>query len=203
LEQNEDALFALLRACGKMNLRSAFERLGVLTESPEYGEQTRFVSKDTPIPRLMSDKDQAYRQQYPVLYVKVVNRFKPLPRNDQYRVVHDQYFNLRWWNIAKKHTTFEQAIAFAEEISSYEHETWRLPTINELISLITRKRGERKYMDEMVFPVGRWFWTGTSDEDQAFYVDFNHPAVDKENIQLAKDLPMKRKSVLLVAKAII
>ena len=200
LEQNEDALLALLKGCGKMDLRPVFEKLGVLTESPAYGEQTRFVSKDIPIQRLMPDKDETYRQQYPILYVKVVNRFKPLPRKDEYSVVYDQYLNLRWWSTTKKHTTLEEAISYAEEISAREQEEWRLPTINELISLITRKRGERKYMDELVFPVGRWFWTGTFDGDQVFYVDFNHPLLDKENRQLAEDVPMKRKSVLLVAK---
>jgi len=200
LEQNEDALLALLSGCGKMDLRPVFEKLGVLTEKPTYGVQTRFVSKDTPIQRLMATRDEIDRPEYPILYVKIVNRFRPLPRGDANSVIYDQYLKLRWWNTTKKYTTFEEAIEYAQEISVQEHEEWRLPTINELMTLITRKRGERKYMDELVFPVGRWFWTKTVDEDQVFYVDFNYPALDKEDMGLAKNLPLKRKSVLLVAK---
>ncbi|HET6446902.1 MAG TPA: DUF1566 domain-containing protein, partial [candidate division Zixibacteria bacterium] len=196
LEAGKDRLEAFIDHCGEHNLRSAFENCEVLPKPPEFGERNWFASYENPIHRFSSETGNL-----PVLYIRVPNRFKPLLRQDEYVVVYDRYLGLKWWTLAKKNTSYVEALAYAQEISSREKENWRLPTVNEMITLMTRTRGTRKYMDEKVFPLGRWFWTSTREDDEIFYVDFNYlnSAVDKEQASPSGDVPaIRKKSVILV-----
>ena len=48
-----------------------------------------------------------------------------------------------------------------------------------------------KNTDEIVFPLGRWFWTATSHENSLVYVDFNHlfGAVGRERPFACEGMP--------------
>ncbi|MBE0680486.1 MAG: TIR domain-containing protein [Anaerolineales bacterium] len=175
------------------DLRTIFEGQGIITEKPEFGEHIQFVSKENPINRLSSNS-----KDLPILFAKIPNRFKLILRQDEDSVVEDRYLNLRWWTAARKNVSYDKALIFAQEVSDKEKELWRIPTINELATLATPTRGERKYMDEKVFPIGRWFWSSTCQGNEAFYIDFSNlrGAIGMDGIL---DNPLRRKSALLVS----
>ncbi len=60
-------------------------------------------------------------------------------------------------------------------------------------------------MDEIVFPLGRWFWTATCHENSLVYVDFNYlfGAVGREDLLPGEVCPdIRRKSVILISGGI-
>lgn len=202
LESAERSILAFVQHAGGKNLRRELEYLGILTKRPEYGQRTRFLSKGNPMQRLGGRDDEADVTPLPILYEKVLDRFRPLSTSSWATVVYDRYLHVRWWTRAKKGASYEDALAFARDISLQERETWRLPTVEELLTLMTRVRGSRKYMDEIVFPGGRWFWTSTHPGNKVFFVDFNYVqgAVGQEDLVPGQDLPSyRKKSVLLVS----
>ncbi len=191
-----------IELCNVRGLREEFENYKILIPAPKYGTQVLFVSKDTPFHRfsqLVADS-----QSLPTLYVKYPNRFSLVDRADQNPVVFDDYLKLFWWINVQKHTTYEEALAWAETISQQENEDWRLPTVKEMITLVTYRRGNRKYMDEIVFPTGRWFWTGTIAQNKAFYVDCNYympDSVGLEALVAEEQFPkVRKKTALLVSE---
>jgi hypothetical protein len=190
-----------IQRCDVDGLRDLFEESHVLPPVLKYGVNTRFVSGDTPLQRLMIN-ETATELELPILYTTFINRFELQPRNDDKRVVRDNLLNLYWWTDVNKHTTYEEALAWAEEISELDGRDWRLPTVDELVTIITAQRGTRKYMDEVVFHTGRWFWTGTRKHDSIYYVDFNYmpDAVRLEHLLPENEFPtIRKKSAILVS----
>jgi nucleoside 2-deoxyribosyltransferase len=205
LEEIEEPLNRFIQAYPGEVDRSKFEECGLLTEIPVYGKQTRFVSKENPAERFLTGEDSQDHRGLPILYTRVVNRFEPRPcksRPDNTAAVFDHYLKIKWWTFAQKNSSFTESEAFASRVSKDEAETWRLPTVQELITLITYRRGNRKYMDETVFPRGRWFWASRiPDDHNHWFVDFNYSkgSVGKEMISETGTMPsFRKKSVLLV-----
>jgi hypothetical protein len=173
----------------------------VITPKPDFGTQTRFVSQETPFQRLVFPANGTEGSQLPILFAKIPARFQLLDDQPDHTVVLDRYLNLKWLTTVRKHVSYEQALAYGREVSEHTGDVWRLPSVNELTTLLTSTRGERKYMDEAIFPTGRWFWSSTRQGNTVFYVDFNymHGSVGSEN--LSGQLPFFRlKTAMLVSR---
>lgn len=206
LDTSEKSLVSFIDGChDEGGLRSVFEGYGFMVQRPKYGEQVWFASRDNPVQRFLARREQLYEGEFPILYEKIPDRFILLSRSGEPPVVRDQYLNLKWWTTAKKGLTYEEALTFARSISQQEGENWRLPTIQEMITLLTQARGSRKYIDEQVFSSGRWFWTATRQGDMVYYIDFNYlqqDTVGREDLsQFTGDNfpPIRKKSAILVA----
>ena len=198
----EAALEAFIQHFNTRNLREVFKSYGVISEKPKFGEHIWFASSNNPIQRFFYQSDEIRESDFPIIFTKIPDRFTPVTQNGKSPIVFDRYLNLKWWTEARKHVTLEESQAFAQEISEAQQEEWRLPTVNEMVTLITRIRGKRKYMDEIVFPLGRWFWTATRYGRSLVYVDFNYlyGAVGREDLLPGEICPdIRKKSVILVS----
>ena len=195
LENYEKYVIELLEVSNRNHLRSDFENFGILKKPPQFGEATKFVSQNAPIERLQVEDFITSRKNLNVLFINMENRFQPISKNNEF--VYDNYLNLEWYTKPQKQLSYSEAINHVTTFSKQQKEKWRLPTIHELKTLITQKRGKRKYMDEMVFPTSRWFWTSTVENEYAYFLDFNYPIIAKE--QISDNIQkMNTKSVLLV-----
>jgi len=177
----------------------SFNKAGIYIFEPEFGKHTRFISIDNPISRLMQ-YNNANSNSLPIVYVNIANRFN---KTDNKHVIIDNYLNIKWWIYPKKRTTYEEAEKYSSEISEIEKVKWEIPSIKQLMTLLSPFRGERKYMDEIVFPTntGRWYWSRDliNNDKMAYYLDANYLA---EAIRL-EDLPVRneirKKSVILIS----
>ena len=195
IEIGESSLEKLLLKTNRLELRKTFESHMVLTPKLYYGERVYFISQETPITRFSMTKP-FFSKETPILFTKVVNRFD----YKKQEVYYDNYLKIKWYTKVLKKTNFEQANNYAKEVTAQKGETWRLPNIDELKTLITRQRGARKYMDEKIFHTGRWFWSGTIDQKNVYYIDYNYPKIGIEHPPTGENLnPTQKKSTILVS----
>jgi hypothetical protein len=201
-EESEIALRNFISKCNIKGLQEAFENCGTITGKPTYGEQVWFVSRDTPITRLFSQPENGSNN-FPVLFEKLLDRFELVEEGDDYAIVKDNYLNLHWWTLGIKKTSYNEALEYAEKISGQRNEHWRLPTIEEMVTLLTRNRVNRKYMDEVIFPKGRWFWTASQTADLLYYIDYNYlqGSVNREKLSncVGEIQAYSKKTVMLVS----
>ena len=194
-----------IERCKVEGLRKAFETGGFVSEKPTFGEQTWFVSSDNPILRFFPHEGFQHEYELPILFEKISNRFEPEVEEEFCLIVYDHYLKLRWWTLGLKKTTFDEANAYAKEISLQQREAWRLPSVEEMATLLTRFRINRKHMDEKVFPRGRWFWTSSCIGQMVYYVDYNYleGSIRREDLTLLKENfdVLRKKSVILVSSA--
>ncbi|KPA10029.1 hypothetical protein MHK_009768 [Candidatus Magnetomorum sp. HK-1] len=179
----------------------SFKKAGIYILEPSFGKYTRFISIDNPISRLMQYKNNNANS-LPIIYVNIANRFN---QTDSEYIIIDNYLNVKWWIYPKKRTTYEEAKIYSSEISEREKIKWEVPSILQLMTLLSPFRGERKYIDEIVFPsnTGRWYWSKdyiTKNNNKAYYyLDANY--LD-ESIRL-EDVPVRneirKKSVILLS----
>jgi hypothetical protein len=202
LDSSEPLLNTFITSCKVDGLRQAFERCGIVAEKPQYGEQTWFSSRDNPIQRFFPQERRLHEYELPILFEKLPNRFRLLSQDEDCLIVHDDYLQAKWWTLGIKRTSYDEALSYAQEVSQQRNQNWRLPTIEEMATLITRSRKNRKYMDEKVFPRGRWFWTSSRIGSDIYYIDFNYMqgSIHREDISIYKEeFPMlRKKSVILI-----
>ncbi len=166
---HESYLLKFLQECGATDHRQTFEDFGVLSRRPAFGEFTHFVSKHNPVEWLFRHDPDAVTP--PLLYTRYPDRFSRT--EDQSSEVQDKYLEKTWFTEAEKGLTYPAA-----ENLAAQNPDWRLPKISELMTLVSHSRGSRKYMDEIVFPTGRWFWSSSQVADQVYFLDFNYPHID-------------------------
>lgn len=178
-------------------LKSFFEEIGILIEKPTFGTCTRFVDIKNPVSRFLYDTTDTEINDFPILFVDINSRFKLNENNDA--IAKDNHLKKQWLRVAKKRCTFDEAKKYAQECITEKH-NWRLPSISELMTLLTIGRGERKFMDEIVFPDGRWYWSSTVSDDMIFFLDFNtfYQSIGKEKTTLAQNESYHKKAVLLI-----
>ncbi len=203
LDASENVVNVFIDKCNVKDLRQAFEECGIISEKPIYGEQAWFVSADNPIRSFFPQKEISGEHDLPILFEKMPSRFELLEEGNGYVIVKDNYLHLKWWTQAIKKTSYDEAESFAQKISQEWNENWRIPTIEEMKTLLTRTRINRKFMDERVFPIGRWFWTSSRKGNVIYYIDFNYSrgSINREDLsQYKDDFPIwRKKSVLLVS----
>ncbi|MDR3576921.1 MAG: DUF1566 domain-containing protein [Anaerolineaceae bacterium] len=198
----EPLLKKFIKAIPVNNLQPEFEKYGIVFEKPVYGEQTWFVSSDNPLQRFFLRGGLKQSYELPILFEKFPNRFASIEKKDDCCIVYDHYLKLKWWTIGVKKTSYQEALDYAQQVSDQQKENWRLPTVEEMATLLTRSRINRKYMDEEVFPLGRWFWTSSCVGKMVYYVDFNYldGSIRLEDLSKFKDeFPtLRKKTVILV-----
>jgi hypothetical protein len=98
-------------------------------------------------------------------------RYEILSQNE----ILDTQTNLIWQNEIVKNLslTYDQALEYAKYISNETGLTWRVPMIEELVSLIDRSQ----HFPASSFPnmLSNWFWSSTlyvGDVNHAWYVNF-------------------------------
>jgi hypothetical protein len=198
LEQYEDSILHLLDVCGQSSLAEDLRRLSIIAAKPAIGEKTVFVSRHNSIERFISPAKQGEQA---IFYERLPERFAKFDEAPAgSTVLVDSYLELLWRTSAEKYQTYPQSIESAHKLSVETGLLWRLPTVHELMTLIPRTRGGRKYMDEDLFPTGRWFWSSTLCAGGVYYLDYNYPLIGVEDV--TEDLAVHlRKSVLLVASS--
>jgi hypothetical protein len=196
LERYEPAVLDILTACGEVGLVGDLSRLSVISSNQGIGSRATFASKLNRIEEFMTEGQGL--PQRSIMYERLPGRFQAAPAmGNSGGLASDSYLKLIWWTDAFKYQTFEDALTRAGEVTEETGHNWRLPSANELITLIPRSRGLRKFMDEAVFPRGRWFWSSTCLGDSVAFVDYNYPVVGMEP-RTASLAQHRRKSVLLV-----
>lgn len=182
--------------CSARGLEEALVNNQILIRNTNAGSSIRFVSKSNPVTMFLKNE---FNSKDSILLETFPDRFAEIDNGSG--IYRDRYLNIYWNTNVVKQKTFDEAIAYAKSFSHDKIQGWRLPEINELITLITPTFGTRKYMDEDIFPVGRWFWsnTVTDDGNTAYYINYHffNGAVDLEKTYMTEDI--RKKSVLLVS----
>lgn len=103
--------------------------------------------------------------------------------------VYDRWTDLTWqraavgsgWHGAQHpHTVFKRTMTFDEALSRAWEGAWRLPTIEELKSLLVDRRSDGYHIDTAAFPdavrdTPQWYWSSTPDGPLlAWAVNFHH-----------------------------
>jgi Protein of unknown function (DUF1566) len=199
LEQYENSILHLLGVCGQSSLTEDLRRLSIIPAKPAIGEKTVFVSRHNSIERFIPSSPE--HGERAIFYERLPERFAKFDEAPPgSTVLVDSYLELLWQTSAEKYQTYPQGVESASKLSQETGLLWRLPTVHELMTLIPRNRGARKYMDEDLFPTGRWFWSSTPCGGGVYYLDYNYPLISVEDV--TKDLAIHlRKSVLLVASS--
>ena len=99
-------------------------------------------------------------------------------------IVLDARTGLEWQAEPLSPLSWQEALAAAETLELGGHSDWRLPTAEELITLIDFERYRPASAFPGQWPVGgtcSWFWSSSSrvaNTAYAWYVDFNDGHVD-------------------------
>ena len=74
----------------------------------------------------------------------------------------DPKTNLEWQLEEPKKMTWEEALDFAEKSEYSGFADWRLPTVDELESLLDRSRCEPALREEVPFQDSNYYWTSVN-----------------------------------------
>jgi len=90
--------------------------------------------------------------------------------------ISDSVTGLIWGPTLEKEMTWDEAIKACADLEYAGHKDWRLPTVNELFSLVDRKK-YNPAIDKDFFPdtKSRRYWTSETDADYtdiAWFVSF-------------------------------
>ncbi len=104
--------------------------------------------------------------------------FASMQRNTGENIVIDKSSSLMWQDekivkIQKK--TWTEAISYCENLNLGNHSDWRLPNVNELLSIFDFEQ-EQYNLTHPIFKysLAQLYWSNTSfDEDNAWYLNFN------------------------------
>ena len=120
--------------------------------------------------------------------------------------VYDYDLDLTWLVVQNHTCSWNAAVTLAHDRSrltdmfadkeSISRIDWRLPHIEELMTLITRDRIGSGYLDETALPGAlQWIWSGTTESasERAYYIEFLHG-------QVLCDYLEHRKGVVLCAR---
>jgi hypothetical protein len=151
------------------------------------GQAYRFVVSQTPEDEIKHDQ---LRYQY------CIDRFTAY----QGGAVYDRLLDLTWLLIDDQSFSWQDALNWKEKLHSHSLEKvlsfqpvadtnsenwWRLPSIEELMTLITYQKQERDYFDKAVFPGDvHWFWSSTprKNEQKAYYIETTQGSVLKDEL---------------------
>ena len=151
------------------------------------GQAYRFASKQLPLKEMKHDE---------LAFQYCIDRFTPYEGG----AVYDQLLDITWLIIDNQNFSWQDAMDWKKCLNPHNlnrieafqgsgiagaENDWRLPPIEELMTLITdRKQGE-DFFDKNLFPGDvHWFWSSTlvKDEKKAFYIETTQGSVLKDEL---------------------
>ena len=96
-------------------------------------------------------------------------------RDDNRSVVKDNISGLVWQNVGGVDKTWQEAIAYCENLSLGDYNDWRLPNIMEMLSIVDRSKKEMMFYDAFNDFGLSTYWTSTTyveDKPYAWTVNF-------------------------------
>jgi hypothetical protein len=94
--------------------------------------------------------------------------------------VTDNLFKVMWGPTLPEYMTYSKAEKACKDLSFAGYKDWRLPTVNELFSLVDRKKYSPA-IDTEIFPdtKSNWYWTsevyvGSSDDGWIVYFNYGY-----------------------------
>ncbi|MDQ1340909.1 MAG: hypothetical protein QG567_2067 [Campylobacterota bacterium] len=103
-----------------------------------------------------------------------------LTRDDEKEIVFDNQTNLSWQdNRDAKITTrsFKEAISWCEEFAFAGYDDWRLPSVDELFTIVDKIKQKPAIKDGFKYIISSYYWTSTEHEKntgRSWFVSFDN-----------------------------
>ena len=96
-------------------------------------------------------------------------------RDNTTKIVTDSKTGLQWQDNERLRKSWQNAINYCETLTLGDNDDWRLPNINELVSIVDDTKENPSMTPVFKFFASTYYWsstTYTADSDRAWYVYF-------------------------------
>ncbi len=89
-----------------------------------------------------------------------------LIRNTETKIVVDSVTKLEWYDDKRSgYRTWNEAVKYCEDLVFNDMDNWRLPNINELISIIDYTRSGIMFDKAFLYKEDYYYWSSTKSKD--------------------------------------
>ncbi len=120
------------------------------------------------------------------LNILSINSFASMSRDDANNIIKDSSAYLVWQDDSRTKTTvktWSDAISYCENLNFANHTNWRLPNVNELLSIVDFE--QRTNFTNPIFKNKeiKQYWSSTSfDDNNAWFVNFHNNSTTMKTI---------------------